>query len=173
MQAHTLFPYTAADPCDLILIVQKQAPVVEESSQENPPSYDVATENGPCSEDFLRFVELLCSSFISFLPNGCWETETTRVKCSADAYTASLAGTSIHNPAIILTYSYGLQLYKSSIAGTITHNPAVIYAFSYGLQLCKRNDWRANRISAASGPPRDDLSPIWIACALDSFWFAR
>lgn len=53
MQAH-LSPL--ADPYDLILNVQKQAPVVEGSHQESPPSYDDATENGTFSEDFL----LLC-----------------------------------------------------------------------------------------------------------------
>ena len=160
--------YLTADSYDLIFIVQKQGPIVDESHQEGPPSYDDATENGPCSsEDFLRFVEL-CSPFISFFPSGCWETETRRVKCSTDAYTASLAGTS--DPAIIHIFSYDLQLY---IAGTITYNPAVIYCFSYGLQLYKPSVWRASRISAAPGPPRDDLSPIWIAYSPYSFWFAR
>ena len=49
----------------LILIVQKQAPVIEESPQEGPPSYDYATENGPCGEDSLllcRIVLTLASS---------------------------------------------------------------------------------------------------------------
>ena len=116
---------------DVILVVQKQAPEVETSNQEGPPSYDDATENGPCSEDSFYFVESY-SPFVSFFPRRCWKTETRRVKCSTNAYTASLAGISKHIAAINYAFSYGLQLY---IVGTITHNPAVIHGISYGLQL--------------------------------------
>lgn len=120
---------------------------------------------------FFHFVGL-CSSFISFFPRGWWETETRRVKCSSDAYTASFAGTSI-NPAIIHTFSCGLQLYPCVAAIITPHNAAIIHAFSDGLQLYKPSVWRANRISAAPEPPRDDMSSIWIACAPYSLWFAR
>ena len=139
----------------LMIMVQKQTEA-EESHQDGPPSYDDATD---CSEDFLYFV-VLCSPIISFLPRRCWETETRRVNCSTDVDTASLAGTS--NDAF-----YVLQLW------TISHNPAIIHTFSYGLQLYKPSVWRASRISAASEPPWDDLSSIWIACAPYSFWSAR
>ena len=144
-------------------MVQKRAPEEEESNQDGLPSYDDATENGPSSEYFLYFCRL-CSPIISFFPRWCWETETRRVDCSTDANTASLTGISI------LAFSYGLRIY---IASTISHSSAIIYAFSNGLQLYKPSIWRASRISAASEPPWDDLSPIWIACAPYSFWFAR
>ena len=50
----------SADFLILILIVQKQAPVIEESSpQEGPPSYDYATENRPSGEE-VRFTSLSC-----------------------------------------------------------------------------------------------------------------
>ena len=163
----TVFFFPIADSYDLI---QKQGPVVDESVQEGPPSYDDATENGPCSERFSFTLLELCSPFISFFPKRCWETETRRVNCSTDAYTPSLTGTSKHDSAIVYAFSYGLQL---CIAGPITHNSAVIHTFSYSLQLRKPSVWRASRISTAPGPPRDDLSPIWIACSPYSFWFAR
>ena len=153
-------PFSTADSYDVILVVQKQGPVVEESHQEGPPSYDDATENGPCCEDFFHFVEL-CSPFISFFPRGCWETETRRVKGSTDAYTASLTGNSV---------SYGLQLY---IFGTIAHNPAIIHPYSYGLQLYKPSVWRASCLFATPEPPWDDLSPIWITYSPYSIWFTR
>ena len=94
------------------------------------------------------FVEL-CSLFISFFPRRYWETETgwISIKCSTVAHTASLTWTS--------------------------HKSAINHAFSYGLQLCKPTVWRASRISASPRPPRDDLSPIWVACAPNSLWFAR
>lgn len=102
-------------------MVQKQAPEAEESNQEGPPSYDDATENGPCSEDLLYFVDF-CSPIISFFPRRCWETETRRDDCSTDANTASFAGISI------LAFSYGLQF-----ASIISHNSAIIHTFSYGV----------------------------------------
>jgi hypothetical protein len=49
----SVFFIPIADSYDLI---QKQGPVVDESLQEGPPSYDYATESGHCSEG----LPLLC-----------------------------------------------------------------------------------------------------------------